>query len=57
MPDIIVMSQSEVSIRNMLGVHNMVSILNRCLPSKRINIFGKNSLMMSSAPYYLMTGL
>lgn len=33
----------------------MIAQLEQCLPKKKLDIFGKNSLIMSSLPYYTLS--
>jgi hypothetical protein len=33
---------------------HIVSLVEKMLPAKKIDVFGKDSLMKSSVPYYLM---
>lgn len=33
----------------------MIAKLEQCLPRRRIDLFGKNSLIMSSLPYYTLS--
>jgi len=34
---------------------SLAKLVEKLLPAKKINIFGKDSLMMTSFPYYLLT--